>query len=463
MAWKLPVFTFRAKVAFLLSGIILLLGVIAVGHARSDMRRILGAELETRGRAIAEDIAANSVDHLLTGDLFGLYELVNRTKLHNPDVRYILIIGPAGKVQVNTFGKGIPEGLLEANVLAPGNDSEMRRIQTEEALIRDIAVPILGGRAGTVRVGMSDQGVEAAARHNTTELNALVGLAVALSLASAYGLAYYLTRPLSQLLGAVQSVTRGNLSQRVPYPGGDEVGQLGRAFNVMTEALEEKEAARRALLGKVISSQEEERKRVSRELHDELAQRLTSVLLSLEAAESGPQGTDQSTQAIQRARQMVEGSLAETRKLIADLRPSVLDDLGLVPALRSYAQTHLHPVQCEVAMSTSGIPDSLPSTLETAVFRIVQEAINNIAKHAQATSTRVVLRLRDGVLQGEVSDNGRGFRLTARGKDSGAEASGLGLQGMQERAALLGGKLSIWSDEGKGTWVSFSIPLYLER
>jgi signal transduction histidine kinase len=199
---------------------------------------------------------------------------------------------------------------------------------------------------------------------------------------------------------------------------------------------------------------------VARELHDELAQRLTSVLLSLEAAESGRQYTPEDRQAIRRARQMVEGSLAETRKLIADLRPSVLDDLGLVPALRSYAQTHLHSVQCQVAVSASGMPDSLPPAVETAVFRIVQEAINNIAKHAQATSARVALRLGNGVLQGQVSDNGRGFRLTQSGKDSGTEAYGLGLQGMQERAALLGGALAIWSDEGKGTWVSFSIPLY---
>jgi signal transduction histidine kinase len=157
---------------------------------------------------------------------------------------------------------------------------------------------------------------------------------------------------------------------------------------------------------------------------------------------------------------MVEHSLAETRKLIGDLRPSVLDDLGLLPALRSYAHTHLHPVQCEVTVSASGLPDSLPPAVETAVFRIVQEAINNIAKHSKAGAARIDLRLDNGTLRGEVSDNGRGFDPACLEAGSGMSPRGLGLQGMKERAALLGGKLSIWSSEGKGTWLSFSIPLH---
>jgi HAMP domain-containing protein len=295
---KPPVITFRAKVTLLLFGIILLLGVMAVFQGRNDMRRYLGTELERRGLAIAEDLAANSTDYLLTDDLFGLYELVNRTKLNNPDVRYILIVTPSGRVKVNTFGEGIPRGLLEANTVAPGQRHQLRRIQTEEALIRDIAVPILEGKAGTVRVGMSDRSIEEAVRRNGRSLGLLVALAAALGLVTSYWLAYYLTRPLRQLLDAVHSVTRGNLSQRVPCPQRDEVGQIGRAFNVMTEALAEKENARQALMEKVIASQEDERKRVARELHDELAQQLTSILLTLEAAEGTVQHNSGSKQAI---------------------------------------------------------------------------------------------------------------------------------------------------------------------
>ncbi|MBI4308229.1 MAG: HAMP domain-containing protein [Chloroflexi bacterium] len=458
---KLPVLSFRIKVALLLSMVVLLLGVIAVINARNDMRRILGTELERRGEAIAKDLAASSVAPLLTADLYGLYELVNRTKINNLDIRYILIVAPGGDTRVNTFGERVPRGLVEANVLSPGLSRQVRRLKTEEGVIRDIAVPILGARGGTVRVGMSDRNVEVAVAQNSQALVLLVAVAVVLGLIVSYWLAYYLTRPLSQLLRAVQSVGGGNLSQRIPSPGGDEVGQLAQAFNVMTEALAQKEAARRSLLEKVISSQEEERKRVARELHDELAQQLTSVLLSLERVESRLQDIDEeSRRAVRRARQVTESSLAETRKLIGDLRPSVLDDLGLVPALRSYAETHLHPSNCRVVISAVNMRAELPSTVDTAVYRIAQEAINNIAKHAHATSAKITLRMEDGVLWGEVSDDGQGFRLLPVKTPTGPPTRGLGLQGMQERAALLGGKLFVWSEEGKGTRVSFSIPLH---
>lgn len=455
-----PAVSFRIKVTVLLGGIILLAGVAGVLYARNDMRRILTAELENRGQAIAKDLAANSVDALLTGDLLALYDLVNRTKLNNEDIRYILILTPTGSVRVNTFGEGIPTGLIEANVLPAGVTEQLRRIHTEEGLVRDVAAPILGGKAGTVRLGLLDHSVETAVARNARGLALLVLLAVGVGVPTSYWFAYYLTRPLSRLLDAVKSVTQGNLQQRIPSPGSDEVGQLGNAFNLMTDALAEKEAARRSLLEKVISSQEEERKRVARELHDELAQGLTSVQLSLETLQDKLGDTDDvGKAALGRAGRAVTGLLAETRKLIGDLRPTVLDDLGLIPAIRSYAEAHLLPIQCEVTVSASNMPQNLPSSTEIAVFRIVQEAINNIVKHAGASAASIVIAGHDGVLQGEISDDGKGFSPNAVKRSAGSVASGVGLQGMKERAALLGGTLSIWSQAGKGTRVSFSISL----
>ena len=448
----------------MLAGVILLLGVIAVTYARNDIRRILGTELERRGEAIARNLTANSTDALLTDDLYSLYELVNRTKVSDADIRYILIINPKGAVRVSTFGSdAIPHGLLEANMPQLSQPSQLRRLKTEEGLIRDIGVPILQGKAGTVRVGMSDRALEAAVRRDTRNLSMMAALSAILGFAISYLLADYLTRPLNQLLRAVQSVSSGNLSQRITSPGKDEVGQLEKAFNTMTEALAKNEAARRNLLQKVISSQEEERRRIARELHDELAQQLTSVILSLETIEGKLDGADKtSKQIIHRAKQVVQNSLMETRKLIGDLRPSVLDDLGLIPALRSYAEIHLHPIQCKVVISATKLPGTLPSTLETAVFRIVQEAINNIVKHAHAGSAHITLHLDDGIFHGNVSDDGKGFQVEQYQSASSAVSSGLGLQGMRERASLLGVVLSVQSIAGQCTSVSFSIPILTE-
>lgn len=458
---KKPIISFRAKVVFLLAAVVFLLGIIAVFNARNDMRRILGNELETRGEAIAKDLATSSTDLLLTGDLFGLYDVVNRTKINNADVRYVLVLGPSGEVRVNTFGRGVPRGLLDANVLLPGETMRLRYLDTEEGPIRDIAVPIFEGKAGAVRVGMTAQNLEAAVARNTSNLAGLVAVAVVLTIAVSYMLSYYLTRPLSRLLAAVNSVAQGDLSQRITSPGSDEVGQLGRAFNLMARELERKEAIRRELMEKVISSQEEERKRVARELHDEFAQRLTSVMLSLESVEATVPGADKRTvQAINRAKQATESSLAETRRLVGDLRPPVLDDLGLVPAIRSYAEAQLRRVGTEATVTAVNVPRMLPPAMDTAVFRIVQEAVVNVIKHAQAKHVGITLRVDNGTLFGEVADDGRGFRPVKPGSSSDSHLTSFGLVGMEERATLLGGKLSITSDPGKGTRVSFTVPIY---
>ncbi|MBI2856589.1 MAG: HAMP domain-containing protein [Chloroflexi bacterium] len=285
----------------------------------------------------------------------------------------------------------------------------------------------------------------------------VVGVVVGICLS--YLFSYHLTRPLSLLVAAVRGVARGDLTQRMELSSRDEVGELGKAFNNMADELETKEKARRDLMHKVISSQEDERRRIARELHDDLAQQLTAILAILESLESGlPEDRPQARQMVQRARSVVVGSLGEIRRLIADLRPTVLDDLGLVPAIRTYAETHLSATGAEVKLSEDGLPERLDGDVETAVFRIVQEAVSNIRRHASATSVRILLRVSDGTLCGEIADDGEGFDCD-EAKKFDMHGKGLGLQGMEERARLLGGTLSVYSMRGQGTTVSFFLPL----
>lgn len=457
---KIPVITFQAKVTIFLSGVIIFLGIMAVVQARNDMLRILGNELEKRGEAIARDLAANAGDLILTGDLVGVYDLVNRTTINNEDVRYVLLIDSAGEVRVDTFGGDIPIGLLEANILAPGQPTRLQHFATEEGLIRDVATQVFDGRADTVRVGMSDRSLVSAVSENTRDLIVLVAAAVSASMVLTFWLSYYLTHPLSHLLAAVQNVARGDFTQRIASPSPDEVGRLGTAFNLMAEELEAKEISRKELMGQVISSQEEERRRVARELHDELAQQLTSVLLNLEVLDSkGLDVTPEAGDAIQRMRRVTESALAETRKLIGDLRPTVLDDLGLVPAIRSYAEDHLRPMDTAITVTTTNIPEGLPRAVGTAVYRIVQEAISNVARHAYATQATITLDVRDSILGGRVADNGCGFASGPLEADSVARQAQLGLIGMEERASLLGGTLTVNSHIGRGTVIEFAVPL----
>lgn len=450
---------FRLKVALMLSGIVLLLGTTATLYARLHMQQILSDELEQRGEAIARDIAADSVDLLLTDDLVGATEHVARIRENNPNVRYVLLLSSSNEVLINSFGSTIPRGLLESNPLRGADAVQLKRIKTEEGLIRDLAAPILGGTVGVVRVGMSDRNLQMLVAENTRDLFVLLLATVGIAFTVSYWLSYHLTSPLSRLLSVVQSVTQGDLSRRIDAPSGGEVGQISHAFNVMADELERKEAARRALTEKIITSQEEERKRVARELHDDLAQGVTSVLLSLEVIANSLDDKDtRSQKAIERSRSIAETNLAGIRKLITDLRPTVLDDLAMVPAIRSYAEDSLRSVGTKVEFQVDGAPSSLSSIEETAVYRIVQEAISNIVRHAGATRATISLRYESELLRGEVTDDGHGFTVNGSRPDT-KSGSGLGLMGMRERATLIGGNLSVASQAGGGTRVSFVVPI----
>lgn len=220
------------------------------------------------------------------------------------------------------------------------------------------------------------------------------------------------------------------------------------------EEVREKEVLRGELLEKLISAHEDERRRIARELHDEAGQALTALILNLEVAEQSK--TPLPPQQLARLRGIAEDTLAELRRMIYDLRPSILDDLGLAAAIRWYAKETIEPQGVQVTMSIVGLQSRLPSYIETAVFRIVQEALTNILKHAGASHATVNVAERDGRIEMVVADNGRGFNLN---EVTTHREGGMGLLGIRERAELLGGTLMIRSTPGDGTRLEVAIPI----
>ncbi len=215
---------------------------------------------------------------------------------------------------------------------------------------------------------------------------------------------------------------------------------------------------RERLLSQVIKAQEEERMRLARELHDELAQALTALSMRLESVEraSGPPATPLRQQ-VEQTRDLTLQLLGETRRLILALRPTMLDDLGLVPAIRWYAETHLMPLGVQLDLTTAGLKHRLPPETETALFRIAQEAMNNVAKHAQATRVSIHLELAEGRVTATIQDDGRGFDL-AEVMEARDPIQRMGLLGMRERASLVGGNLRIVSRPGTGTRIELEVP-----
>lgn len=228
---------------------------------------------------------------------------------------------------------------------------------------------------------------------------------------------------------------------------------------LLYEEARQKEKLRGQLLQSAITAQEDERKRIARELHDELGQTLTALIMSIESLEKG--GSPQQPQLKEKlsgVKGLVSRTLDDVRRLTLDLRPSVLDDLGLFPAVRGYVQSRLGSAGIQSEFEIMGKTKRIDPVVETALFRIIQEAVNNIVKHARASHARIRLEMKDDMITATVEDDGQGFDIEAT-FESRVGKKALGLLGIKERVILLGGSFDISSGPGKGTQLAVRIPL----
>jgi two-component system sensor histidine kinase UhpB len=296
-----------------------------------------------------------------------------------------------------------------------------------------------------------------------TSLVIFVAFGWLISIALNFVVLQFAFQPLMHLGKVMSRVQAGERTLRAPMTGTDpQADQLAQTFNTMLEAIDE---ASRLRASQIINAQEEERKRIARELHDETSQVLTSLLISLAILEESIQ-TEEARKRISDTRALAHQTLRAIRSLSLDLRPSALDDLGLLPALRWYLKEYQQKCPIEVEFHASGLKDRLPTEMETALYRIVQECLTNTARHSHARKATVTLREEADAVYGTIIDDGDGFDYAALLKIPSQERSlgrGLGLTGMQERAVLLNGSLEIHTAPGQGTRVEVRIPLPEKR
>ncbi|WP_096190286.1 sensor histidine kinase [Evansella halocellulosilytica] len=206
---------------------------------------------------------------------------------------------------------------------------------------------------------------------------------------------------------------------------------------------------------KIIQAQEEERKRLSREIHDGPAQMMANVMLRSEIVEKvyNEHGVSAAIKEISDLRQMVKESLAEVRRIIYDLRPMALDDLGVVPTLRKYLTNFAEHTNMNITFKNMGKERRLPSEMEVAIFRFVQEAAQNAYKHAKPTELLVKIELKPSHAILVIKDDGKGFDPSVKKEGS------FGLIGMKERVNMIDGKMSIDSKPNQGTLIMVQIPI----
>ncbi len=475
---------FSRSLAFVLAwriyGFVSLVIIGVAGYLLAHEHQVLDRELQRRGLLTANYLAQEAVDAILREDDYALFKLVQALRggrepqqVDGEHFAYAMVLDTRGQALAHTDPALVHARLSDPRslwVLAGMATSIVPVAGGGGERLYDIAVPVRmrGLPIGAVRLGISRGAVDRLLWEMTLKVLGVLFTVMLVGIASIWVFSRRTVEPIRKLRDAARAVQGGDLTQRVPETRPDEIGELATAFNAMTvelarsrTELEQKEAMRARLLEQVITAQEDERKRIARELHDETSQSLTSLMVSLKVLE-GREERPEARASLADLRVLSGKTLDAVHSLALQLRPSVLDDLGLVPALeRLIAEwQRLHGIPATLETNLRG-KARLAAPIETALYRITQEALTNVARHAAATSVGIILELRQGSVSLIVEDNGRGFEGAALSSGARDERS-LGLFGMRERAVLLGGTLTIESAPGAGTTIFVAVPLDAE-
>lgn len=442
--WKVVgAVSIRVKVMGIVLSMIILLGVIVTIQMRSVLADTLERRLYDQSQALANQFADGVAPLIQTEDFSQAHTYLTGRQAHyssaghNTLIIYISVTGASQ--QVSTWDEQAPSNTTQYNVV-------------------DIEASIPATQA-VLHLGVADVTVDQTSREVTVQIITITLVMIVFGFFAAFSLTWILTRPIYELVTATQAVAQGDFSQRVEQWADDEIGELALAFNTMTEALaqaeverKERDQLRSQYVSGVITAQEDERKRIARELHDSTGQSLTSLLVGLRNLQDVEQ-LDAMPERIDELRHIVSQTLDEVRQMAWQLRPAMLDDLGLITALQRYIDDYQQRFNIQVDFVAMEIDTRLPMEVETIIYRVVQEGLTNIARHSQAETASVVIDRRAGEIRIIIEDDGIGFDPTSL-----RDRKSLGLQGIRERVALFNGKLTIETETGHGTSLFIEIP-----
>lgn len=451
----------RIKVLGIVLSVIIALGAIVIYQIRDVLMTRLIDSLETQGIALAGGIADQATNDVGLRNTTALVLLLQQERTHysssshNTKVDFLYIADDDGNVLAASGN--LPEhhpALDEPEPIIAHDNTAIYFNGTVLEFVRPMR-----NTGWNLHVGLLSEGITQTADDVTLRLFVVILIMIAVGFAAAFFLTWILTRPILDLVDATDAVAQGDFSRRVTRWANDEIGDLATAFNTMTEALEtaaeersERDRLREQYISGVIVAQENERKRIARELHDSTGQSLTALLVGLQDLKQAESSGDSTR--IDQLRDVVSHALDEVRGIAWRLRPSVLDDLGLPSALERLIEQYQQQQSITVDLVMRGLPTRLLATLETAIYRIVQEGLTNIARYAGAQTASVVINCRDGMIRIIIEDDGVGFDP----KHVAQTSTSLGLQGIRERAGLFGGTLEIDSTPGSGTSLFIAIP-----
>ena len=269
------------------------------------------------------------------------------------------------------------------------------------------------------------------------------------------------TDPIQNLVTQTRQVSAGDYDAQVHLSRIKEIRELGTAFNEMVQQIGRYRAGMRHYVADVTRSQEEERKRIARDLHDDTVQSLIAISQRLELLKGSLSEPEKSRTRLVEVRSMVTGAIASVRQFSRDLRPLALEDLGLAAAVQYLASQLAQREGIDVNLNIDGELEGLANDMEVAIYRMLQECLNNVKKHANATQVDVSVQVMPGYVKLTIEDDGQGFEIPEAITDFASHGS-FGVMGLYERAQLFGGEVQIESDQGQGTVVSIVMPRQLQ-
>lgn len=448
--------------------LILLLGLSIGAILWNAFDDLASRQLEKYGREIARHVALASGNYILTEDLYNLYELAAQTSASSEDVRYIMIFDNKGQLLAHTFPNGIPKNLIAEN--EPDFRGERNLLlRSNEGMIHDILAPIESGAVGYVRVGMTEVHMRSAFGERIRGIALAFFLVCLMAALLSNGISTLITRPLRRLTLAADALGRGDLSTRVTASGDPDTNKLAAAFNQMAAGLMKsnaekehllkelrmKEQMRGRLIRKLLTAQEDERKRISRELHDETSQALTSLMLTMRVlSEDAP--NEEQRKALLLSRDAAAHILQDVRSLAVELRPPQLDDLGLSAAIEQYAEQFADRHGLRIHFRTEGAEPHMDDHIAVALYRIVQESLSNVVQHSGADEVNILLEFQENKIYVEIADNGRG--ISDEDLTRAQQRRRMGLYGMRERIGLLKGRMEICGADSGGARLRFWVP-----
>ena len=452
-----PVFV---KILGIGAAVALIFGAVAGYQVHHAATRSLYVSLRIQARSTASLLATALTRHVVVDDLAAIRRIIDDVVRTEEDVRYILV--------KDAFGETIGSTNLAPSESDPiTHEADRTKLSTKAwvdgpRVVTDVRAPILGGRAGAIRIGMTDERIARALSELRIRLILALLLCIILGQGLALLLASRLARPIHHLVDVVNSLEGGKHSVRARVFDDDEIGRLSRAFNRLADSIqaseaevEVKEAVRVSLINQIVTTQEDERKRIARELHDDLGQSLTSFLLQVRATKAA---VPDSSGRLSGLEDGIEELIRDVRRMAFVLRPAVLDDLGLEQALERYLAELGKSIEPEIGFQFLRHDDAIsrpPGVVEVALYRICQEAVSNALRHGGPMTVSVVVVQSADRISLLVEDDGVGVDPDLVKSQT---ESGLGLAGIRERVHLLDGNVLIESAPGEGCVVRAILP-----